>query len=422
MNVHPHGRDSLRQESQMNRFAEMIVRAGLGLVPGQELIIAAPIGALPLVRRVTEHAYRAGCTLVTTLFTDEEVVLTRFRHAPDESFDRAPGWLFDGMLSAFRNGAARLAIVGENPALLAGHDPLKVARANRANAQAHSAVLGLVADLAINWTIVPYAMPAWAKAVFPDAPAEVAVRKLWNAIFAASRADQPDPIAAWTAHAAELKARARFLSEKQFSTLHFRGPGTDLHVGLAVDHEWNGGVATAKNGAVFSANIPSEEVFTAPHKDRVDGVVRSTKALAHKGTLIEDLTVSFADGRVVEAKARSGGAVLQQIFGIDEGARRLGEVALVPNSSPISRSGLTFYNTLFDENAASHIAFGKAFNKCFRNASATEDSLAARGLNRSLVHIDWMIGSAEIDVDGFTSGGNPEPLMRRGEWACDPAR
>ncbi len=404
-------------ETRLDRLAEVAVRVGLGLAPGQELVMTAPVEALPLARRITEHAYRAGASLVTTLFSDDAATLMRFRHAPDESFDHAPGWLFDGMAAAFRNGAARLAIVGEDPMLLAGEDAAKVARANRARSRAYMPALELIAGFATNWTIVACATPAWARTVFPGEPEE-AVARLWDAIFAASRVDGPDPVAAWAAHNEALRGRTRHLNAKRYAALHFRGPGTDLRVGLADDHEWQGGATTAKNGLTCNANIPTEEVFTTPHKDRVQGLVTSTKPLSYQGTLIEGISVRFAEGRIVEAAARRGEEVLRKVLETDEGARRLGEVALVPYSSPISRSGLLFYNTLFDENAASHIALGQAYSKCFRNGAAlSEEELAARGANRSLIHIDWMIGSAEIDVDGVTSDGVAEPLMRRGEWA-----
>jgi aminopeptidase len=405
MNVHT---PFLSHDTRLDRLAEVAVKVGLGLRPGQELVMTSPIEALPLARKITEHAYKAGASLVTTLYDDEEAALLRFRHAPDQSFDRAAGWLYDGMAAAYRNGAARLAIRGDNPALLSAEDPARVSRANRARSRAYQPALELITGFSINWTILSYATPAWAKAVFPAEPEEVAVARLWDAIFAASRADAPDPIAAWGRHNRELRARTEHLNAKRFASLRFRGPGTDLTVGLADDHEWNGGAAEAQNGVVCNANIPSEEVFTTPHKDRTEGVVRSTKPLSYGGTLIEDIAVRFEGGRIVEATARTGEEVLRKVMDTDDGARRLGEVALVPDGSPISRSGLLFLNTLFDENAASHIALGQAYSKCFRNgASLSEAELAERGANRSLIHIDWMIGSGEVDVDG--SGRTEEP-------------
>jgi aminopeptidase len=207
------------------------------------------------------------------------------------------------------------------------------------------------------------------------------------------------------------------MNERAYAALHFRGPGTNLKVGLADGHTWNGGASKAQNGLTCNPNIPTEEVFTTPHKDRVEGTVVSTKPLSYNGTLIEGIAVRFEGGRIVEARARTGEAVLHKVLETDEGARRLGEVALVPYSSPISKSGLLFLNTLFDENAASHIALGQAYSSCIRDGTAmTPDELAGRGANSSLIHIDWMIGSAEVDIDGLTSEGRAEPLMRRGDW------
>lgn len=410
--------DTLSHEERLDRLGEVAVKVGLGLKPGQELVMTASIDALPLVRRITEHAYKAGASLVTTLFADEEATLARFRHAPDESFDVASGWLYDGMAAAFRSGAARLAISGDNPSLLANEDPARVSRANRARSKAYMPALSLIAGFDINWTIVSFASPAWAKAMFPDDPEDIAVAKLWHAIFAASRIDTPDPVVAWQAHNDELHARTARLNACRYASLRFRGPGTDLTVGLADDHEWAGGASTAKNGVVCNANIPTEEVFTTPHKLRVDGHVASTKPLSYQGTLIEDIAVRFEGGRIIEARARTGQGVLEKVLETDEGSRRLGEVALVPHSSPISKSGLLFFNTLYDENAASHIALGQSYSKCFIDgASLTPEQLAEKGANSSLIHIDWMIGSGEVDVDGITFGGEAEPVMRKGEWA-----
>ncbi|MBS7546143.1 aminopeptidase [Ancylobacter oerskovii] len=410
--------EALSHEERLDRLGRVAVEVGLGLKPGQELVITASLDALPLVRRITEHAYRAGASLVTTLFSDEEATLMRFRNAADSSFDTASGWLYEGMANAFKGNAARLAIAGENPSLLANEDPEKVSRANRARSRAYMPALSLIAGFDINWTIVSYASPAWARAMFPDDPEDIAVAKLWHAIFAASRVDTPDPVAAWDAHNAELNARTTLLNSRRYAALRFRGPGTDLTVGLADDHEWAGGASVAKNGIVCNANIPTEEVFTTPHKLRVSGHVASTKPLAYQGTLIKDIRVRFEEGRIVEAQAATGLDVLSKVLDTDEGSRRLGEVALVPHSSPISRSGLLFFNTLYDENAASHIALGQSYSKCFINgADLSPEELAARGANSSLIHIDWMIGSGEIDVDGLKADGSAEPVMRQGEWA-----
>ncbi|MDN3567534.1 aminopeptidase [Paeniroseomonas aquatica] len=406
----------MRHAARLGRLAELAVRVGLGLTPGQELVMTAPVEALPLARLITEQAYRAGASLVTTILGDDQSTLARFRHAPEASFDAAPAWLYDGMAQAFRDGAARLAIVGDDPTLLAGQDPAKVARANRARSLAYRPALELITATAINWTLVAHATPAWARCMFPDLDEAAAVARLWDAIFAASRVDEPDPVEAWAQHNARLMAKRRMLNERRYAALHFRGPGTDLRVGLADGHAWMGGLSTAKNGITGNPNIPTEEVFTTPHCLRVEGVVAASKPLAYQGTLIRDIRVRFEAGRITEAAASAGQPVLERMIGTDDGARRLGEVALVPHSNPISQSGLLFYNTLFDENAASHIALGQAYSKCFVDPGLEAAQLAERGANRSLIHVDWMIGSGETEVDGLDAAGQAEPLMRRGEW------
>ncbi len=265
-------------EQNLDRLAEVAVESGLGLAPGQELVLTATLDAVPLARRITEHAYKAGASVVTALFTDEEASLLRFHNAADGSFDAAPAWLYEGMAQAYRSGAARLAITGNDPSLLSREDPEKVSRLNRATAKAYRPALELIARHEINWNIVACATPAWAAAAFPDLPAEEALAKLWSAIFAASRVNQADPVSAWKVHDANLHARADYLNERRFAALHFRGPGTDLRVGLADGHLWLGGGTTASNGRYCIPNIPTEEVFSMPHKDRVDGHVTSTSS------------------------------------------------------------------------------------------------------------------------------------------------
>jgi aminopeptidase len=403
---------------KLDKLGEVAVKVGLQLERGQDLVITAPIAALPLVRQITKHAYMAGAGIVTTFYADEETTLARYAHAPDDSFDKASGWLYDGMAKAYANGAARLAIAGDNPLLLASQDPSKVARANKANSMAYKPALEKISNFDINWNIVSYPNPSWAKVVFPGLPEDEAVFKLAEAIFAASRVDVADPIAAWADHNANLKKRSTWLNGERFSALHFTGPGTDLTVGLADGHEWHGGASTAKNGITCNPNIPTEEVFTTPHALKVEGHVSSTKPLSHQGTLIDNIQVKFEGGRIVEAKASKGEEVLNKVLDTDEGARRLGEVALVPHSSPISASGILFYNTLFDENASCHIALGQCYSKCFLDgASLSQDQIKAQGGNSSLIHIDWMIGSNKVDIDGVKPDGSKVPVMRQGEWA-----
>ena len=403
---------------KLDKLADIAIKVGLGLRPGQDLYMTAPVVALPLARRIAAAAYKAGAGLVTTLLSDEEITLARYRNGSEESFDHAAGWLYEGVAKAFSENTARLAIAGDNPMLLSGQDPEKVGRANRAMSKAYKPASEKITNFDTNWTIVPYPGTSWAKEVFKGDDEETATRKLADAIFAATRVDRADPVAAWAEHNAELKRRQDWLTSKNFSALKYSGPGTDITIGLAEGHAWKGGASQSRNGITCNPNIPTEEVFTTPHRLRVEGRVRSTKPLSHNGTLIENIEVRFEGGRIVEAHASRGEDVLLKAMDTDEGGRRLGEVALVPNSSPISKSGILFYNTLFDENAACHIALGQCYSKCFvKFGSMTPEEITAAGGNTSAIHIDWMIGSGEIDIDGVGQDGTLTPVMRKGEWA-----
>ena len=404
----------------LDRYAELIIRSGLNVRAGQQVLMTAPLEAVDLVRRVTFHAYKAGASLVTTLYSDEQTSLMRFRHGAETAFDAAPGWLFNGMAEAFRDGStARLAIIGEDPSLLSKEDPEHVSRANRARSKAYKPVIEQITGFATNWCVVSAATPSHAKSVFPQLPPEQALAALWAAIFKCTRADQPDPVAAWKDHNAALHARVQMLNGKRYAALKYVGPGTDFTLGLVDNHVWAGGASTARNGILCNPNIPSEEVFTMPHRERADGIVRSTKPLSYQGSLIDGISVRFEKGRIVEGTAEKGGDVFRKMIETDEGAARLGEVALVPHSSPISASGIVFNETLYDENAASHIAVGQAYAQNMEGtAEMSADQKLAAGMNTSLIHVDWMIGSGELNVDGVTKDGKAEALMRNGEWVA----
>ena len=404
-------------EEKIDKLANLAIKRGVGLQKGQDLLITAPLESLPLVRKIAEHAYKEGAHLVTPLFTDSDITLSRFKHAPTESFDHAANWLFNGMGEAFDNNTARMAIAGDDPMLLSEMDPEKVSRANKAMAKAYKPARERITEFKINWNIVSWPGKAWASRVFPDLPIDEAVIKLADAIFDASRASVEDPIQAWDDHNEKLRKKTNWLNEKNFAALQYNGPNTNLKIGLADEHEWMGGASKAQNGIICNPNIPSEEVFTTPHAYKVDGVVSSTKPLSYQGTLIENIKVTFKDGKIIEASASKGNEVLQKVLKSDEGASRIGEVALVPHSSPISQSGIIFYNTLFDENAASHIALGQCYSKCFRGEiDLSKEEISKRGGNSSMIHIDWMIGSDKIDVDGIDQNGNTVPVFRKGEW------
>jgi aminopeptidase len=403
---------------KLDRLAEVAVCTGVNLQKGQDLVITAPMSALPLVRRITVHAYKAGAGIVTPFFTDDEITLARYENADDASFDRAPAWLFEGMAAAFKGGAARMAITGDDPMLLSEQDPKKVARLSKATSIAAKPAMTPIVGFEVNWNIVAYPSAGWAARVFPDLPVDEAQGKLMDAIYDASRIGGDDPVANWADHTAELKKRVKWLNEQKFDALHYTGPGTDLQLGLAEGHIWKGGASPALNGVVCQPNIPTEEVFTCPHAYKVNGTVTATKPLAHQGNVIEDISVRFEAGKIVEATASKGQEQLRALLATDDGSSRIGEVALVPHSSPISQSNVLFFNTLFDENASCHIALGQSYADTVEGGSSlSPEELQQKGANQSLIHVDWMMGSDAVDIDGVTLTDEVVPVMRAGEWA-----
>ena len=411
-------------EQRLRAYAELTVRIGLNLQPGQRLLIVGPIAnggasleAAPIVREICAAAYRAGARLVETLWGDEALLATRFAHAPRDSFDEFSAWLPDALSDHVKNGHAVLSIYANDPDQLKDAPPELVAAVQQATASNVRPFREHISRNHTNWAVVAAPAVAWAARVFPDIEPSQQVARLWEAISRLCRLDQPDPIVAWETHLGELAERTDCLNRKQYTALRYRAPGTNLTIGLAEGHQWVGGSSINAAGFRFAPNLPTEEVFTMPHKDRVNGTVRSTKPLSYGGTLIEGFSLRFVDGRVVEVNAERGESVLRTLVAMDAGAARLGELALVPHSSPISQTGRLFYNTLFDENAASHVALGAAYKFTLRGGEAmSEDAFEAAGGNRSAAHVDFMIGSGELDVDGVLPGGAVEPVMRGGEW------
>ncbi len=409
------------------RYAELAVRVGLNLAEGQRLLIIGPLanGGLslhtaPLVRHITAASYRAGAELVEALWGDEEMQLARFRHAPAGSFDRASAWLPRALADHVAHGDAVLSVYANDPDLLKDQSPERITAVQRAISTAVRPFREHISRNKVNWSVVAAAHPVWADRVFPDLPPEARMDRLWDAIARLCRLDQDDPLAAWERHLAALAARRDFLNARQYESLRYRAPGTDLVIGLPRGHVWVSGQSASQGGITFAPNLPTEEVFTIPHRNLVNGVVRSTKPLSYGGTMIDRFTLRFEGGRIVAVDAKQGQDVLQQLVDTDEGSARLGEIALVPHSSPVSQSGLLFYNTLFDENAASHVALGSAYKFTLAGSDAMDDEAFERaGGNRSNVHVDFMIGSGDLDVDGVRADGSVEPLMRRGEWADD---
>jgi aminopeptidase len=407
----------------LSAYADLAVRVGLNLQPGQRLIVIGPLAsggvsleAAPFVREIAASAYRAGAPLVEVLWGDEAVFMARFGHAARESFDHFSRWLPEALAAHADAGDAILSVYANDPDQLKGEDPQRINALQQATARAVRPFRERISRNETNWSVVAAAAPAWARRVFPDLDPGAATAQLWEAIARLCRLDQPDPVAAWRAHLDALTLRKDRLNARRFRALTYRGPGTALTIGLPEAHVWVSGQSANRAGTLFAPNIPTEEVFTMPHRERVDGVVTSTKPLSYGGTLIEDFTLRFEGGRVVQATAARGEAVLRDMLATDEGAARLGEIALVAHGTPISQSGLLFYNTLFDENAASHVALGSAYKfTCAGGEQLSEEAFEAAGGNRSAIHVDFMIGSGALDIDGVRPEG-AEPLMRAGEW------
>lgn len=410
-------------QEMLTKYAEAIVKVGLNVRAGQRLIITygptrgVPHQFAPLVREIAKAAYAVGAKYVDAIFADEEMLRIRVQHAPKDSFEVYPKWQVDATMDMIENGDALLSIAGANPDLLGGLDPEIVGKMQNTYLKNTAPVSAKVTTNAINWCVVAAAGAEWAKKIFPDLSTEKAQEKLWQAIFETTRIDQADPIAAWEKHIVTLKERANYLQEKKYTGLHYKAEGTDFTLGLPYGHKWISAQSMAQNGIAFTANMPTEEVFTLPDRNRADGVISATFPLSYGGTLIEDFQVTFENGRIVKVTAKKGEAALQKLVDTDEGSQRLGEVALVPASSPIGQRGHLFYNTLFDENASCHIAIGRAYRFTLTGGEElTDEEFIAAGGNVSLNHVDFMIGSNKMDIDGITKDGNREPVMRNGEW------
>jgi len=414
-------------DPRLEVYADIAVSVAINLQPAQRLLIIGPLmnggvslEAAPLVRCIAASAYRAGAALVEAIWGDEPMQLARFRHANKNSLTEYSAWLPGALEEHAKGGHAVLSVYANDPDLLQREPTDLVGALQQATSRAVVPFRDLISRNATNWGVIAAACEAWAAKVFGDVPRDRQLSTLWDTIARLCRLDRPDPIAAWRTHLSALAARSDALNRRRYAALRFSGPGTDLTVGLPAAHTWVSGKSVTQTGIPFVANLPTEEVFTIADCHRVEGTVRATKPLSYAGTLIEDFSLRFEAGRVVDLKAARGEAVLRQLVDTDATAGRLGEVALVPHSSPIAQSGLLFYTTLFDENAASHVALGSAYKFTLTGAEAMSDEEFTRaGGNRSAIHVDFMIGSGDIDVDGVLPGGAAEPLMRRGEWAAE---
>ncbi|MBR3118217.1 aminopeptidase [Oceanobacillus profundus] len=409
----------VNQKTQ-EKYAELALRTGVNLQKGQALMINAPLEGADFTKIVAHKAYELGAKDVHINWVDDELTLLKYENAPDEVIEHFPEWRVKLHDTFAEDGAAILHIRSTNPDLLQNIDPSRVAKANKAAAEAMINFRNYTMNDKIPWSIISIPSGDWAQKIFPDKSKEDAVESLWEAIVNIVRVDQEDPIAAWDKHNATLKTARQVLNGKNYQKLIFNAPGTDLEMELPQGHIWKGGSAEAETGVTFNPNIPTEEVFSMPHKYGVNGTVASTKPLNYGGSLIDNFSLTFKDGKVVDFKAEKGEEVLKHLLDSDEGARRLGEIALVPDESPISQSGLVFYNTLFDENASCHIALGKAYPTNLEGGSKmSAEELDKHGVNDSLIHVDFMIGSADMNIDGVKADGTTEAVFRNGTWALN---
>lgn len=405
-------------EQQLSRYAELAVNVGVNIQPNQYLYISASIDAAEFVRVITKKAYDAGARQVFVDWVDDVVSRLRYEKAPADSFAEFPEWKVMEREQLAEKGAAFMSIVSQSPDLLKGIDASRIADFQKAAGQALDKYRQYVQSDKISWTVIASPSEAWAAKVFPNLPAGDQVAALWDAIFKAVRADQDNPVQSWVEHDNNLHGKVDYLNNKRFRKLHYTAPGTDLTVELPEGHLWCGAGSVNEKGHTFMANMPTEEVFTVPLKTGVNGYVSSTKPLSYGGNIIDNFKITFENGRVTDVTAEQGEEVLMRLIDTDEGAKHLGEVALVPHASPISQSGLLFYNTLFDENASNHFALGSAYAFCIEGGKKmSREELVQHGLNQSITHVDFMVGSDEMDIDGVFDDGSTEPIFRSGNWS-----
>lgn len=405
-------------EENLEKYAALAVEIGVNLQKGQPLFISAPIHALDFVQKVTKKAYEVGASDVQYDWTDDSLTRMKFNIAPDETFKSFPQWKARGREEMAEKNTAFLSITASDPDLLKGVDPERIANATKSSGEAMKTFRKYIMSDKISWSIVAIPSIAWADKVFPDLDKEERIDALWEAIFAATRADQDDPVTAWKEHVAILDEKAKYLNDEHFHALHYTAPGTDLTVELPEKHIWVSAGSHNEQGTLFIANMPTEEVFTTPVQKGVNGIVTNTKPLSYSGNLIDNFKLTFKEGKIVDFEAETGYEALKRLIETDEGSHYLGEMALVPDDSPISNSGHIFFNTLFDENASNHLAIGSSYSFCIEGGKTMDtDQLAKEGLNDSITHVDFMIGSKDMNIDGITQDGEKKPLFREGNWA-----
>ena len=402
----------------LNKYAKLAVKVGVNIQPNETLVLRSPIECAEFTRKVVKEAYLAGAKKVHVEWSDEECTLIEYLNAPDETFNEFPKWTAEKYEDIAKEGGAFLTIYAQNPDLLKDVDPKRISNFQKASAKALKPWRSYTLSDKCKWSIISIPTESWAKKVFPDVSTKEAMNKLWDAIFKCTRVDNGDPIKAWEEHNKNLKSKMDFLNDKNFKTLHFKSSKTDLTMDLPEGHIWQSGASFDPKGVSFNANMPTEEVFSMPHKFKVNGVVHSTKPLVYSGNVIDNFELTFKDGKIIDFKAEKGFETLSELINTDEGSHYLGEVALVPFKSPISDTNIVFFNTLFDENASCHFAIGSAYKGCIKGGTDLKnEELDKYGVNDSLTHVDFMIGSNDMDIVGTTFDNQKIQIFKDGNWA-----
>ena len=403
---------------KLDKYADLAIKIGVNLQKNQKLVVDAPIKAAEFVRMLTYKAYKAGAKDVYVEWDDDEIDLIKYLNAPIESLKEFPMWKARGYTEMAREGAAFLSIDSPNPDLLKDVDPKRISIAAETYSEAMEDFMFYMESCKVSWSGVCIPSKEWAKKVFPDLDENNAVEALWEKIFSATRINSKEPINAWNVHIDNLKSKLNYLNNKKYKKLHYKSSTANLKIELPDNHIWIGGGVNNEKGTYFIPNIPTEEIFTAPLMSGVNGAVKSTKPLIVRGKSIRNLTLEFKSGRIVNFTADEGYETFKNLIETDEESCYLGEVALVPFNSPISNSNIIFYNTLFDENASCHLALGMAYPMCIKGGEEmSKGELKKNDLNTSLIHVDFMIGSPDLNIDGETIDGKYEPIFRNGDWA-----
>ncbi len=406
-------------DENLQKYAQLLVEAGINVQEGHTVVVSIDVDQAPLARLITEAAYDKGAKEVIVKWTDDKVNRSRMEHTSEEVLTDIAQYKVDESLDMIEKGASRLSVRSSDPDAYKGIDSSKIAAYQKASAEAFKEQRRATQANKVSWTVASAAGPEWAAKVFPELETEEEqVDALWDAIFKSVHLYEEDPVSYWKEKDQTLEEKASELNEEAFTALHYTAPGTDFKIGLPKKHLWSGAGSFNARGERFIANMPTEEVFGAPDSRRIEGTVASTKPLSYGGVTIDGMSFTFEDGKVVDFSAEENEDVLKHLLETDEGAKSLGEVALVPDDSPISNSGLIFFNTLFDENASNHLAFGSAYAFSIEGGEKmSEAELEELGLNRSNIHVDFMIGSDQMDIDGIKADGSRVPIFRNGDWA-----